>query len=411
MKIKINKNVYDASIERINFVFDEFEKIYLSFSGGKDSSVMMHLVCEIARERRKKITILFIDMEAQYKLTIQHIIEMTKHYSDICEFHHICLPIILRNAVSVYNPRWICWDKKKRSAWVRDLPVESINDCKYFGFFNQGMEFEEFVIEYAKWISNEKKTACFVGIRSDESLNRYRAIKNDKKEMYKQKKYTTRIKNSFVYNIYPIYDWRTKDIWIYNGKFKKSYNKLYDLMQQAGLSIHQQRICQPYGDDQRKGLWLFQIIEPDTWCKVVARVSGANSGKEFVKINGSVSGQIKITKPDDKKWKDFANILLSSMPKKSKEHYENKIFTFLKWYDQRGFPGDIPDENKTGIEDKKSPSWKRICKMLLRNDYWGKTLSFSQTKTGYFYQKYMERKKIEKQKTISNKKIWGEKWF
>ena len=62
----------------------------------------------------------------------------------------------------------------------------------------------------------------------------------------------------------------------------KSYNKLYDLMHGAGLTIHQMRLCQPYGDDQRRGLWLFHLIEPNTWAKVVSRVNGANSGALYV---------------------------------------------------------------------------------------------------------------------------------
>jgi len=47
---------------------------------------------------------------------------------------------------------------------------------------------------------------------------------------------------------------------------------------EAGLTVHQMRICQPYGDDQRRGLWLFHLIEPQTWSRVVARVNGANGG-------------------------------------------------------------------------------------------------------------------------------------
>jgi predicted phosphoadenosine phosphosulfate sulfurtransferase len=388
MKKYINSNVLTEARNRISFVFDNFEKIYLSFSGGKDSTVMLHLVMDEAIKRKRKIGVLFIDLEGQYKLTIDHINEMFNEYSNMIYKFHICLPIILRNAVSVYEPRWICWDPGKE--WIREMPKDCISDQRYFSFFKYGMEFEEFTPAFGKWYSKDKLTACFVGIRSDESLNRYRTIVRKNKTKYKNKNWTTWY-GEWLYNIYPIYDWRTRDIWIYNYKFKKRYNHLYDLMTQAGLTIHQQRICQPYGDDQRKGLWLFQIIEPETWAKVVARVAGANSGKEFVKYSGSVSGQIKISKPDNITWQKFCKIIISSNPEKMSEHYRNKIFIYLRWYEERGYRHGIPDENSNGKEDKKSPSWKRICKMLLRNDYWAKTLSFSQTKTGYFYTRYMKR--------------------
>lgn len=404
-------NVYCEAKKRVSNIFDDFKRIYLSFSGGKDSSVMMHMVCEEARKRKRKIGLLFIDLEAQYKITIEHIEEMKNEYADVCDTFHVCLPIILRNAVSVYEPRWCCWDDNVKETWVRELPEGAIHDVNHFPFFKKKMEFEEFTEEFGEWYSKGEPTACFVGIRTDESLNRFRTIRNKKKQKHKNNIWTTKINDTTVYNAYPIYDWQTRDIWIYNYKYKKLYNKLYDLMHQAGLTIHQQRICQPYGDDQRKGLWLYQVIEPDTWSKVVSRVSGANSGSEFVTFNGSVSGQIKITKPDNKTWKEFARVLVESMPENMKEHYSNKIFTYLKWYSERGFRNDIPDYNIDGAEVKEKPSWKRICKMLLRNDYWAKSLSFSQTKAGYFYKKYMERKKRDRQKYFSKKTIGGKKWF
>src|SRR5690606_10836064 len=104
--------------------------------------------------------------------------------------------------------------------------------------------------------------ACFVGIRTAESLNRYRTIMREK-AAFEGRGYTTWTSQGPVFNVYPIYDWRTEDIWTYHAKHpERPYNRLYDRMHQAGLTIHQMRICQPYGDDQRKGLWLFQVIEP-----------------------------------------------------------------------------------------------------------------------------------------------------
>jgi len=395
VKKYLENNVLEEARKRISIVFDNFSKYYISFSGGKDSSVMLHLVMDEAIKRNKKVGVLFIDLEAQYKTTIDHIKEMIEEYKEHIELYWICLPIILRNAVSVYEPRWYCWEDGKE--WVRSLPKQAINSNDFFSFFKFGMEFEEFVPEFGKWYSNGEKTACFVGIRTDESLNRYRTIASNKKKCFKEYKWTTKIWESNVYNIYPIYDFRTRDIWIYNQKHKKKYNKLYDLMHQAGLTIHQQRICQPYGDDQRKGLWLYQVIEPETWSKVVARVNGANSGAEFVQYSGSISGQIKINKPEGHTWQTFSDLLLNSMPKKMKEHYEAKIITFLNWWANKGgYYGGIPDESDKKLEaERKVPSWRRICKMLLRNDYWAKGLSMTQTKTGFFYQQYLKRKKTQ----------------
>lgn len=409
MKNFIGINVLEASIQRIKDVFDNFSNIYISFSGGKDSSVMFHLVMDEAIKRNKKIGLLFIDLEGQYKLTIDHINEMIKDYKDFIYLYWVCLPIALRNAVSVYQPKWECWNPDESKIWVRRPPETAITDLNYFPFFRRGMEFEEFTPEFAKWYSKGEPTVAFIGIRTDESLNRYRTITTDKKIKWRNKGWTTKLHDSNVYNAYPIYDFRTADIWRYNGKYQKKYNKLYDLMSKAGLSIHQQRICQPYGDDQRKGLWLFHIIEPETWSRIVARVSGANSGSEFVQMTGNASGYIKISKPDGMTWNEFSRSLIESMPPAMKDHYTNKIYKFISWWEDKGWTdingirstgvGCVPDDND--IKDSKGnllPSWKRVCKMLLKNDYWGKGLSFAQTKDGYFYKKYMERVKLDRDK-------------
>lgn len=394
----LNKNVLVAAQERISWTFDNFEKIYVSFSAGKDSTVMFHMVAQEALKRNRTIGVMLVDLEGQYKLTIEHANEMFKEYKDIIKLYWVCLPIALRNAVSVYEPKWICWDKNVKENWIRELPEVAISDESYFPFFQKNMEFEDFVPQFGEWFSEGKSCACFVGIRANESLNRYRTIASKTKTTFKGKQYTTKVTDN-VYNVYPIYDWKTEDIWIYHGKDKtKRYNELYTMMHKAGLSIHQQRICQPYGDDQRRGLWLFHLIEPQTWAKIVARVNGANSGSLYIQENGNINGYNKIKCPPNHNWKSFSEMLINSMPPKTKEHYENKILLFRKWWIEKGYSPDIPDEADLNLEMKRDvPSYRRICKSLLRNDYWCKGLGFSQHKNDA-YKKYlslMKRRKLE----------------
>jgi predicted phosphoadenosine phosphosulfate sulfurtransferase len=392
-KIGLNKNVYDASIERTEFIFDNFERIYLSFSAGKDSTTMLHIVADEARRRNRKIGLLLVDLEGQYELTIEHALKMIEEYKDVLEVYWCCLPIALRNAVSVYEPKWTCWAEDKKEDWIRTPPDIAITDKNYFPFFKYDMEFEDFVPLFGEWYSKGKRTACLVGIRSDESLNRFRTIASNKKIKFKDKQYSTKVTEN-VFNLYPIYDWRVQDIWTYHAKFKeKRYNHLYELMNKAGLNLSLQRICQPYGDDQRRGLWLFHLIEPNTWAKVVSRVSGANSGALYVQESGNINGYNKITKPNGHTWKSFAKLFLESLPPQTKDHYTVKIHTFCDWWEKRGYPDGIPDEAELSLEmSKKVPSWRRVCKSLLRNDYWMKGLSFTQHKTDA-YKKYLEFKK------------------
>lgn len=390
----LGMDVLTAAKQRIAKAFDDFPRVYVSFSGGKDSSVMLHLVMEEAIKRDRKVGVLLVDLEGMYKITIEHIQAMYDLYADHIEPYWVCLPIRLRNAVSVFEPRWMCWESGKEDVWIRQPPPMAITDETFFPFFRRGMEFEEFVPLFGKWYGGGKLTACFVGIRSDESLNRYRTIKG-KKSMFEGLQWTTWLGDG-LYNIYPIYDWKVSDVWLYNTRYQKPYNKLYDYMHQAGLTPSQMRICQPYGDDQRKGLWLFHVIEPETWARVVARVNGANQGAMYVRETGDIMGNIKISKPEGHTWESFAHLLLESMPPQTKDHYEDKIAVFLHWWQAHGYPDGIPDEADIHLEAaKKVPSWKRVCKALLRNDYWCKGLSFTQTKSEAYekYKKVMKRRR------------------
>lgn len=389
--------VEQAAKERIVWTFDNFEKIYLSFSAGKDSTVMLHMVMDEAQKRNRKIGVLIVDLEGQYKLTMEHADRCIEMYKDHIDLYHVCLPISLRNAVSVYEPKWICWDKPKEEAWIRTMPEQGIHDESFFPFFVHGMEFEDFVPAFGEWYSEGERTACLVGIRSDESLNRYRTIASKKKVTLDDKGYTTLVTDN-VYNVYPIYDMKTKDIWIYHAKYSdKPHNELYDMMHLAGLPLHNMRICQPYGDDQRRGLWLFHVIEPETWARVVARVNGANGGALYNQEWGNINGFRRITKPEGHTWKSFSELFLQSLPKEMREHYQNKILLFQKWHMERGYPEGIPDEAPYELEAKRlAPSWRRICKSLLKNDYWCKGLGFTQHKNTA-YKKYLDLMKRRKE--------------
>jgi predicted phosphoadenosine phosphosulfate sulfurtransferase len=398
LKNPIGINVLEAARQRIAWTFDEFPRVYLSFSAGKDSTVMLHLVADEARRRGRRFGLLLVDLEGQYKLTMDHAKACIDMYADLIDLHWVCLPIHLRNAVSVYEPFWKCWDPEARDGWIRDLPEWAISDPEHYPFFHDGMEFEEFVPLFGEWYSQGERTACFVGIRCDESLNRFRTIAQSRKETWKGRRDTSKV-TDHVYNSYPIYDWKSADLWTYHAANPdKPYNRLYELMHKAGVPMGHMRICQPYGDDQRRGLWLFHLVEPETWARVVARVNGANGGALYVQEWGNINGYRGITKPAGHTWQTFAELLVNSMPPKTQEHYQNKIVLFQKWWMARGYPEGIPDEAHYEMEAaRRAPSWRRVCKSLLRNDYWGKGMGFSQHKSeGYKkYLNLMKRRKAE----------------
>lgn len=408
-------NVYDAANERIDFIFKNFENIYLSFSGGKDSGAMLNLTIDYMRKHgiEKKITVLYIDLEAMYKSTITFIENMLLPNRDILNIHWVCLPMLTTNGVSMYEPYWIFWEESKKELWVRDMPHHDFvinSDNNIFPFFKSNVTFEDFIVEYAEWQQLAGKTACLVGIRADESLNRWRAVNRDDVSRYEGLMYSVQISEN-CYNFYPIYDWAVQDIWTYNGRFKKEYNKIYDLMFKAGVPLSKMRVCEPYGDEQKAGLHLFKVLEPSTWYKVVSRVSGANFGNIY--SNSKATGARKITLPSGHTWKSYTKFLLKTLPKSTSESYKKKFIKFIKYWRKTGSPLDqttidaitetghavltdnistrghkdkylvrfrsIPDtitnDNKTDLL-----SWKRMCMAILKNDVICKTLSFSLNK-------------------------------
>lgn len=398
-KKELEISVLEASKDRIRRTFDDFERIYISFSGGKDSSVMTHLVCQEARKRNRTVGLLIIDLEAQYKSTIDHINDMIEMYSDVIDLHWFCGELLLRNAVSDFEPKWVCWDESKKDIWVRQKP-ELASDLSQYDFYFPKMEFEELMVIFGEWYSQGKKTAGFIGIRSDESLHRYRAITSQKKDLtHKGYKWTTKL-NKNLFNVYPIYDWRTEDIWIFHLKNKDlPYNKIYDMMTRAGVKFGDQRLCQPYGDDQKKGLWLYHILEPMTWYKLLQRVSGVNSGALYIKERGSINGNTSIEKPEGHTWESYTNFLLKSLPNKTQQNYRERFEKFIAGWLQRGYDS-IPDEAPHSLEVKCwAPSWKRMARCILRNDYYCKGLGQTQPKSEAYekWKSIKAKRKMEEQ--------------
>lgn len=403
-KTPLNINVLEAARERLRIVFEDFPRVYVSFSGGKDSGVMLELAIEAARAAgRLPLDVLVVDLEAQYTHTMSYV-ERQLSRPEVRGWW-VCLPLNLRNAVSQHQPFWMCWEPGQQEKWVRPMPTHEavVNDPATLPFFRPGMEFEEFTPAFGEWFSRGERTACLVGIRTDESLNRFRTIARDDKERWRGYAWTTRLPGTEVYNAYPIYDWRTADIWTANGRFGWDYNRAYDLMHLAGLSIHQMRLCQPYGDDQRKGLWLYRVMEPDTWARVVARVEGANFGARY--SSKGILGHLRVDLPEGHTWESYGRLLLRTMPPHLAAHYIGKINTYFRWWalhcggrtqhqkveaeDDRfdamgiyindvipydGYTGEGPDTPAW-----RDPPWKRICRVLLKNDYWCKGIGFQQT--------------------------------
>ena len=208
-KYPLQLNVLEAAQERIGWTFATFSRICVSFSGGKDSTVMLHLTAQMARAQKRKISVLFIDWEAQFSCTIEHVNALREGYRDVIEhFYWVALPLTTQNSLSQYQPEWQCWAPDVR--WVRQPPEGAITAADYFDFYQTGMTFEAFVRSFSDWFALHRPAAMLVGIRADESYNRFLTIANNRKHRFADDKpWTTTAPGGHAWYVYPLYDWKT----------------------------------------------------------------------------------------------------------------------------------------------------------------------------------------------------------
>ncbi len=419
IKQYVAQNVYDALQERLHFIFEEFDNIYLSFSGGKDSGLLLNLVLDYQKEHypRKKIGLFHQDFEAQYTVTTEYIERTYAKLKDDVEPYWVCLPMATRTAVSSYEMFWYPWDDTKKEAWVRPMPEYDyvINlDHNPITTYRYRMHQEDLAKQFSRWYKmshGNKKTVCLLGMRADESMHRYSGFLN-KKYGYKKQCWISK-QFSDVWCASPMYDWSLNDVWHANAVFHYDYNHLYDLYHMAGLQVSQMRVASPFNDYSKDSLNLYRVIDPQIWSKLVGRVQGAN----FAAIYGrsKAMGYRSITLPEGHTWKSYTQFLLETLPIRIRNNYVRKFNSSIHFWHNTGggldeetiaeleehgynikrngvsnytldkksriiFLDKIPDDTDDIKSTKDIPSWKRMCFCILKNDHICRFMGFGLTR-------------------------------
>ncbi len=412
-------NVYEATQQRLRLIFEEFDNIYVSFSGGKDSSLLLNLTLDFRRKYypEKKIGVFHQDFEAQYTVTTEFIERTFERIKDEVEPYWVCLPMATRTALSSYQMYWYPWDDTKEEAWVRPMPQhEYVINLKNnpMTTYRYRMHQEDLAKQFGRWyrISHgDKKTVCLLGMRADESLQRYSGFLN-KKYGYKGECW---VSNEFknVWCASPLYDWTLSDVWHANFLFHYDYNRLYDLYYMAGLKVSQMRVASPFNDYSKDSLNLYRVIDPEIWTKLVGRVQGAN----FASIYGrsKAMGYRNVTLPAGHTWESYTRFLLDTLPLRLRNNYVQKFQTSITFWHRTGggldervireliekgynirrngvssytrsrksrvvFIGKIPDNTDDIRSTKDIPSWKRMCYCILKNDHNCRFMGFGLTR-------------------------------
>ena len=139
--------------------------------------------------------------------------------------------------------------------------------------------------------------------------------------------------NYSIYNAYPIYDWKTQDIWIANGKFGWTYNHLYDLYYQAGVPLSRQR-----GEPIHIPSDIHTVHLQSCRSRHVGRMVGRVNGVGFAGIYGNTSamGWRAIKCPAGFSWEKYMYFLLNTLPEETRENYLNKLRVSRKFWREKG---------------------------------------------------------------------------
>jgi len=288
------QNVLDAARERINIMFDDFENIVISVSGGKDSTVVFELAKEEAIRRGRKINLFFLDQEAEYQATIDIIEYMMNQDCVIPHWYQI--PLRMTNATSYEFPMLYAWGKDE--VWMRDKNPE-INE-KYPDRFYPFIQYFE-----KQWSAD---TCHLVGLRAEESLNRLRAVV--KNPGHKEYTWTTKTKGQIT--AYPIYDWTFEDVWHHISVQNIRYNKLYDFLYAKGLDIKEARVSNLIHENSFKCLTHLHQFEPQTYERLMQRIGGIHVAARYAKESMIYSN--KKLPPRFENWKQYRDFLITTLP-------------------------------------------------------------------------------------------------
>lgn len=346
-QVYINKSVTEAAEERIRYIFDEFENIIVSVSGGKDSTVLCWLALQEARKRNRKIGIFFVDEEAVYASTVEQVEWLMNLYPENTVRLWLQFPFRLTNATSVSEGQLICWEEGKHKVWMRsklpysiqhkpwDPAIETVRDKnKGFGFYD--------VIENFQRLRDD--TAFLVGVRAVESMNRFRAV--TKNPGYKDVYWSTKTGGKGSAAFYPLYDWNFHDIWkfIYDNSIR--YSRIYDYQFKKGLGIQEIRVSSLIHEKSFKALVELPEFEPKTYDKLCKRIKGIQTGHIYGKDAKML--RARSLPKNYKNWKEYRDFLMATYPDDDK-----------RWIFERRFSKQL-DNNYVA---------RQQCRQLILNDY------------------------------------------
>lgn len=300
-RMYLRKNVLEAAKERLEWIFERYENIVVSTSGGKDSTLLFDLAYKKAEALGRKVHAFFLDQEAEYEATIEVIREIMARPGTVP--HWFQVPCYMTSAVAYDQEMLYAWGPGE--TWMREKDPLAIHEIE--GDYPQ--RFYPFI----DWFESRfgPDTCFLVGLRAEESLNRYRAV--IKGPGVEDILWSTRGKEHIL-KFYPIYDWGFEDVFLYLYREKVKYNRVYDFMhsKDRGMQITKYRVSNLIHEKAFRSLVSLQEFEPDTFERLQRRLKGVHTAAIYAEEGTVYNARVLPERFDT--WREYRDYLLQTMP-------------------------------------------------------------------------------------------------
>lgn len=310
------ETVLEAARRRIGFVLDHYgERVIVSVSGGKDSTVLAHLALVAAAERGLRIGVHVLDEEVMYQSSVDQVDYLMSLFPENTRRMWLQVPFRLTNATSLTEGQLDAWEPGRHKDWMRTKRADAIQHPPWtpeqvtVRDRNKGFGFYDVIETFARCYPGH---AFLVGLRAaGESPNRWRAVTKHPVEIGGERVFWGTRKGETV-SLYPIYDWNQHDIWKYIALEGLRYSRIYDHQHRLGYPLNERRVSSLIHERSFRALADLPAFEPKTYARLQKRIKGIALAQETAK-----SAQLfrcrKLPR-QYKSWRTYRDFLLATHP-------------------------------------------------------------------------------------------------